>query len=89
MPQIAHTFIILALVPMLEEPLLFVPIANFATPHDFKIPTNKKLYDGTTDPDDHLNTYVNTMNIYAHQMPIWCKVFPATLTDKAEQGQIL
>lgn len=23
------------------------------------------------------------MNIYAHQMPIWCKVFPATLTDKA------
>lgn len=50
--------------------------ANFATPHDFKIPTNIKLYDGTTDPDDHLNTY-------APQMPIWCKVFPATLTDKA------
>lgn len=58
-------------------------IANFATPHDFKIPANIKLYDGTTDPDDHLNTYVNTMNIYAPQMPIWCKVFPATLTDKA------
>lgn len=58
-------------------------IANYATPHEFKIPANIKLYDGSTDPDEHLNTYNNTMNIYSLAILIWCKNFPVTLTDKA------
>jgi len=36
-----------------------------------------KLYDGSTDPDEHLNVYKTQMTLYTTY--VWCKVFPTSL----------
>ncbi|XP_068473732.1 uncharacterized protein [Phaseolus vulgaris] len=38
-----------------------------------------KLYDGSTDPDEHLNVYKTQMTLYTTDNNVWCKVFPTSL----------
>jgi len=38
-----------------------------------------KLYDVSTDLDEHLNIYKTRINLYTTNKVVWCKVFPTTL----------
>ena len=40
-------------------------------------------YDGSTDPDEHLNAYVAQLSIYTTDTHVFCKVFPASLRGAA------
>ena len=44
---------------------------------------NIKLFDGCTDPDEHLNVYKTQMNLYTANKVMWCKVFPTSLQEGA------
>jgi len=35
------------------------------------------LYDGSLDPDEHLNIFRTQMTLYTIDRMVWCKVFPA------------
>jgi len=35
-----------------------------------------KLYDGSTDPDEHLNVFKTQMTLYMIDTMLWCKVSP-------------
>ncbi|GJX69204.1 reverse transcriptase domain-containing protein [Tanacetum coccineum] len=50
---------------------------------EFKMPTNIKLYDGTTDLEDHLSRFANAANSGEWPMPIWCRMFQQTLDGPA------
>nr|GEW70224.1 hypothetical protein [Tanacetum cinerariifolium] len=41
--------------------------------------TNIKLYDGTTDPEDHLNRFASEANSKEWPMLLWCRMFQQTL----------
>nr|GEW58700.1 hypothetical protein [Tanacetum cinerariifolium] len=41
---------------------------------DFKMPANIKLYDKTTDPEDHLNRFSSATNSEEWPMPVWCQL---------------
>ncbi|CAI9117487.1 OLC1v1018887C1 [Oldenlandia corymbosa var. corymbosa] len=41
------------------------------------------MYDGSSDPDDHLNVYNSVMNLFTYPMPVWCKLYPVMLRDQA------
>lgn len=52
------------------------------------IPENKMLhaiekYDGSTDPDEHLQSFVDTMVLYSLNGLVWCKVFSLSLKGEA------
>ncbi|GKE31319.1 hypothetical protein Tco_1450641 [Tanacetum coccineum] len=53
-------------------------IIEFARPK-YKIPTNIKLYDSTTDLEDHLNRFASAANFGEWPMPVWCRMFQQTL----------
>jgi len=40
-----------------------------------------KLYDGSTDPDEHLNVFKIQMTFYTTNKEVWCKVFPTSLQE--------
>ena len=42
-------------------------------------PLNLEWYDGTTDPDDHLDAFLTQTNLYANDDEILCRVFPTSL----------
>jgi len=42
-----------------------------------------KLYDGSTDPDEHLNIYQMQMNLYTTNKAVREKVFPTSLQEGA------
>nr|GEZ01935.1 reverse transcriptase domain-containing protein [Tanacetum cinerariifolium] len=42
-------------------------------------PTNLKIYDGSTDPDDHITRFVGAANQGEWEMPVWCRMFQQTL----------
>ncbi|GKB84449.1 hypothetical protein Tco_0956721 [Tanacetum coccineum] len=46
-------------------------IIEFAGP-EYKMPTNIKLYDDTTDPEDHLSRFTGATNSGEWLMPVWC-----------------
>ncbi|GKD99488.1 reverse transcriptase domain-containing protein [Tanacetum coccineum] len=48
-----------------------------------RIPTNLKIYDGSTDPDDHITRFVRAANQGEWEMPVWCKMFQQTLDGPA------
>ncbi|GKV28900.1 hypothetical protein SLEP1_g37888 [Rubroshorea leprosula] len=50
----------------------------------FKIP-HLETYDGSGDPDEHLNTYQAIMRIQNANNAMMCKVFPATLKSTARR----
>ena len=42
-------------------------------------PLNLEWYDGTTDPDEHMDTFLTQMNLYTNDDVILCRVFPMSL----------
>jgi len=44
---------------------------------------NIDLYDGTTDPDDHVNIYKTQMSLYTSDSSVLCRVFPTSLKGGA------
>nr|GEZ19507.1 reverse transcriptase domain-containing protein [Tanacetum cinerariifolium] len=57
-------------------------IIEFAGPK-YKMPTNIKLYDGTTDPEDHLSRFASAANSGEWPMHVWCRMFQQTLDGSA------
>ncbi|GJY75396.1 reverse transcriptase domain-containing protein [Tanacetum coccineum] len=57
-------------------------IIKFAS-SEYKIPNNIKLYDGTTDPKDHLGRFASVTNSGEWPMPVWCRMFSQTLDGPA------
>ncbi|GJT74043.1 hypothetical protein Tco_1033329 [Tanacetum coccineum] len=57
-------------------------IIEFAGP-EYKMPTNIKLYDGTTDPEDHLSRFASAANLWEWPMLVWCRMFQQTLNGSA------
>ncbi|GJW49530.1 reverse transcriptase domain-containing protein [Tanacetum coccineum] len=57
-------------------------IIEFAGP-EYKMPTNIKLYDRTTDPEDHLGRFASAANSGEWHMPVWCRMFQQTLDGPA------
>ncbi|GKC79844.1 reverse transcriptase domain-containing protein [Tanacetum coccineum] len=47
------------------------------------MPTNIALYDGSTDPVDHLNRFVGAANSGEWPIPVWCRMFQQTLDGSA------
>ena len=37
------------------------------------------LYDGTTDPNDHILHYNQAMTLYDHNEALMCRMFPSSL----------
>ena len=42
-------------------------------------PLNLERYDGTTDPDEHLDTFLTQANLYTNDNVTMCRVFPTSL----------
>lgn len=40
-------------------------------------------YDGTTDPDDHVDAFLTQINLFATNEATLCRVFPITLKEAA------
>ncbi|GKC69194.1 hypothetical protein Tco_1115077 [Tanacetum coccineum] len=47
------------------------------------MPTNLKIYHGSTDLDDHVTRFVGEANQGEWQMPVWCRMFQQTLDGPA------
>ena len=47
----------------------------------YLMPSHIKLYDGSTDPDDHITRFEGAANQGTWPMPIWCMMFQQTLDD--------
>nr|GEU52520.1 reverse transcriptase domain-containing protein [Tanacetum cinerariifolium] len=57
-------------------------IIEFAGP-EFKMSSNIKLYDGTTDPEDRLSRFSSAAISGEWPMPVWCRMFQQTLDGSA------
>nr|KYP66941.1 hypothetical protein KK1_013252 [Cajanus cajan] len=51
-------------------------------PHGWK-PLHFDRYDGTTDPDEHIDMYTTQINLYTNNDAILCRVFPTSLKGVA------
>ncbi|GJR42504.1 reverse transcriptase domain-containing protein [Tanacetum coccineum] len=58
-------------------------IRDYNMPDGLKVPINLKIYDGMSDPDDHLTVFMGTMDV--HKLPelAWCHFFHITLSGAA------
>ncbi|GKE83014.1 reverse transcriptase domain-containing protein [Tanacetum coccineum] len=45
------------------------------------MPTNLKIYDGSTEPDDHITRFVGLANQGEWEMAVWCRMFQQTLDE--------
>ena len=45
-------------------------------------PLSLERYDGTTDPDEHLDAFLTQANLYTNDDTILCRVFPMSLKGK-------
>ncbi|XP_019430077.1 PREDICTED: uncharacterized protein LOC109337537 [Lupinus angustifolius] len=64
----------------------FTPaIMTYPLPSHFHRPTNMDQYDGTADPQDHLDAFEASMLFHGASNPIMCRAFPLTLTKAALQ----
>ncbi|GKB67288.1 hypothetical protein Tco_0928700, partial [Tanacetum coccineum] len=57
-------------------------IIEFAGP-EYVMPANITMYDGSTDPADHLNHFSMAANSREWPMPVWCQMFQQTLDGGA------
>ncbi|XP_020208722.1 uncharacterized protein LOC109793677 [Cajanus cajan] len=46
-------------------------------------PLNIDRYDGSTNPDKHIDLYITQLNLYTNDDAILCRVFPASLKGSA------
>ncbi|KAL2533969.1 Uncharacterized protein Adt_07320 [Abeliophyllum distichum] len=67
---------------VLEEDPFSVEIMTVSLPRDFKQPKMEK-YDGSSDPVDHLRSFVDLMRLQATPDAIMCRAFPPTLMREA------
>ncbi|GKB78111.1 reverse transcriptase domain-containing protein, partial [Tanacetum coccineum] len=58
-------------------------IRDYDMPDDIKVSTNLRVYDGTTDPDDHLTVFMGTMDVHKLPEPAWCRFFHIKLCGAA------
>ncbi|KAI9196449.1 hypothetical protein LWI28_024047 [Acer negundo] len=59
-------------------------IASAQVPNNFKMPPKDMCgFSGTGDPDDHLDLYLDWMNMQGASDAVKCKVFPLTLSGDA------
>ena len=54
-------------------------------PSSYQPLVHLKLYDGTSDPQSHIDAFKNAMLISGASDAMRCKAFPATLSDVARQ----
>nr|GEY33994.1 reverse transcriptase domain-containing protein [Tanacetum cinerariifolium] len=54
----------------------------------YKMPTNIKLYDGTTDPEDFLGHFASATNSREWPLPVWCRMFQQTLDGPARGNEV-
>ncbi|GJU12369.1 hypothetical protein Tco_1134765 [Tanacetum coccineum] len=59
-------------------------IIEFSGP-EYSMPTNIALYNGSTDPADHLNRFVGAANSGEWPMPVWCRMFQK-ITGGCQKG---
>ncbi|XP_014521893.1 uncharacterized protein LOC106778447 [Vigna radiata var. radiata] len=66
-------------------PTILLPFttAIMQTPLPEKAPPVLEKYDGSTDPDDHLRIFVNTMAFYTDSDPVMCRAFSLSLKGEA------
>ncbi|GJS39514.1 reverse transcriptase domain-containing protein [Tanacetum coccineum] len=57
-------------------------IIEFSAP-SHRMPTNLRVYDGSTDPDDHISRFVGAANQGEWEMRVWCRMFQQTLDGPA------
>ena len=50
----------------------------------YTLPNTLKLYDGSTDPDDHLIRFARAGQQGEWPMPVWCRMFQQTLDGPAQ-----
>ncbi|GKB71710.1 hypothetical protein Tco_0933122, partial [Tanacetum coccineum] len=48
-----------------------------------RMPTNLRIYDGSTDPNDNITHFVGAANQGEWEMPVWCRMFQQTLDGQA------
>ncbi|GKB95605.1 hypothetical protein Tco_0981742 [Tanacetum coccineum] len=60
-------------------------LIEFSAPNH-RTPTHLKIYDGSTDPDDHATRFVRAANQGEWEMPVWCRMFQQTLDGPLEVG---
>ncbi|XP_035845365.1 uncharacterized protein LOC118491586 [Helianthus annuus] len=58
-------------------------IAEAPMPPKTKLPPNFDSYDGTRDPEDHLQAFKGAGQLGRWPMPVWCHMFVQTLTEGA------
>ena len=64
----------------------FVPvIMNFEMSANFKFDVKIDPYDGTTDPQDHVEIFQQTMVFQEAKEPVICRAFPLTLKAAARR----
>ncbi|GJT79469.1 reverse transcriptase domain-containing protein [Tanacetum coccineum] len=47
------------------------------------MPANIRLYDGATDPEDHISRFSSAANLGEWPMHVWCRMFQQTLDGSA------
>ncbi|GJS87466.1 hypothetical protein Tco_0770102 [Tanacetum coccineum] len=57
-------------------------IIEYAGP-EYKMSANIRLYDGATDPEDHISRFSSAANSGEWPMPVWCRMFQQTLDGSA------
>nr|GEV35328.1 reverse transcriptase domain-containing protein [Tanacetum cinerariifolium] len=62
---------------VLESPFTRRIIKFLAPSH--LMPTNLRVYDGFTDPNDHISRFVGAANQEEWEMPVWCRMFQQKL----------
>ncbi|GKD69708.1 hypothetical protein Tco_1323798 [Tanacetum coccineum] len=58
-------------------------IRDYEMPDRLKVPTNLRIYDGISDPDDHLTMFMGTMDVHKLPEPARCRFFHITLCGAA------
>ena len=58
---------------------------NFDMPANFKFAVQIDPYDGTTDPQDHVEVFQQTMIFQGAKEPVICRAFPLTLKAAARR----
>lgn len=58
-------------------------IETFECPPKTKVPTTVRTYDGSSDPEDHLHSFMAAAKVERWAMPVWCQMFVQTLSGPA------